>query len=95
MLKILKSHPDFDVEPLCQWKLKLLPLLMSWFERVSALVDDHKVFEESAGGEIQSRELSTLYTFIRGMPLVTIEGYRSHNSSAMPAHSRKRKINQL
>jgi hypothetical protein len=92
MLKILKSHPDFDVEPLCQLNLKLLPLVMSWFERAVTLTDDRKIYQESAGA-IQSRKLSTLFKFIRGMPLLAIDG--SSNIAAMPAHSRKRKINQL
>ena len=33
--KILKYHPDFDVGPFLGKKLKLLPLVMSWFESVS------------------------------------------------------------
>eukprot|EP00985_Skeletonema_marinoi_P029611 scaffold28378_cov223-Skeletonema_marinoi.AAC.15 len=32
MNKILKSHPDFDVEPFFQLKLKLLPVVVNWFE---------------------------------------------------------------
>ena len=92
MRKILKGHPDFNIEPLLLWKLKLLPLVMSWFETASTLVDDHKIYEESAR-TIRSRKLSTLYNFIRGMPLLAIDV--SNNNAAMSAHSRKRKINQL
>ncbi len=93
IIKILNSHPDFDIDPLCQWKLKLLPLVMSWFRRVDALAGVYKILEKSEV-TIRSRKLSTLYKFIRGMPLLAIiDG--SHNNSAMSARSRKRKISQL
>jgi hypothetical protein len=96
IIKILKSHPDFDVEPLLLWKLKLLPLLMSWFERVGVFVDNYKISEvEESARTIQRRKLSTMYKFIRGMPLLAMDGYCRHNKAAMSAQSRKRKISQL
>ncbi len=95
MMKILKIHPDFNVEPLLLWKLKLLPLLMSWFEAATTLVDDHKIIEESEA-TIRSRKISTLYKFIRGMPLLAMDGYCSHNKRMLaPSISRKRRIDQL
>jgi hypothetical protein len=93
--KILKSHSDFDVEPFFEWKLNLLPLVMSWFERVRILVDDHSWISDESAEEIQSRQLSTMYNFIRGMPLLAIDGYRSRNNSATLAQMRKRKVDQL
>lgn len=94
--KILKSHSDFDIEPFFEWKLKLLPLLVSWFDRVRNLVDDHKWISDESMEEIQSRQLSVMYNFVRGMPLVAIDGYRSrNNNTAVLAPSRKRKIEQL
>ncbi|KAK1733999.1 leucine-rich repeat protein, partial [Skeletonema marinoi] len=30
--KILKSHPDLEMEPFFQWKLKLLPVVINWFQ---------------------------------------------------------------
>ncbi len=71
--KILMSHPDFDVESMLQWNLKALPLIVSWFERVITLVhvDDHDWISEESVEAIQSRKLSTMYKFIRGLPHMT------------------------
>jgi hypothetical protein len=63
--KILMSHPDLDMEPLFVLKLKFLPLVMNWFRTTIQLrglgVGEWK---ESVPG-IQSRELSTVYKFVR------------------------------
>jgi hypothetical protein len=93
--KILKSHSDFDIEPFFEWKLKLLPLAVSWFERVRILVDEHSWISDESTEEIQSRQLSAMYNFVRGMPLVAIDGYRSRNNGATLAQMRKRKVDQL
>jgi hypothetical protein len=71
--KILKFHPDFDVEPFFEWNLKALPLVLSWFERARGM----SVKSEE---DIQKRQLSTMYNFVRGMPDETIGGYRSYSS---------------
>ena len=93
--KILKSHPDFDVEPFFEWKLKLLPLIVSWFERVMILADEHSWISDETSEAFQDRQLSTMYNFVRGMPLVAVDGYRSRNNTAVLAPSRKRKIEEL
>ncbi len=95
MHKILKSHSDFDVELFFEWKLKLLPIAVSWFERVMILADEHSWISDETSEEFQCRQLSAMYNFVRGMPLLTIDGYRSRNSTAVLAPSRKRKIEQL
>jgi Ran GTPase-activating protein (RanGAP) involved in mRNA processing and transport len=93
--KIIQSHRDFDVESMLQWKLKLLPLVVSWFDRVSALVDDKswveiaKIVYES-NQWIEGRKLLTMYKFVRGLPLLVVDGY----SSSKTAVSRKRKFDQ-
>eukprot|EP00984_Skeletonema_dohrnii_P034227 scaffold33508_cov96-Skeletonema_dohrnii-CCMP3373.AAC.3 len=58
--KILKSHSDLDMNPFFQWKLKLLPVVINWFQSARCL---------------QSRELSALYKFVRGMPALTVVSY--------------------
>ena len=68
---------------------------MSWFDRVSALVDEHSWISVEISEEIQCRQLSAMYSFVRGMPLLTIGGYRSRSNAAVLAPSRKRKIEQL
>jgi hypothetical protein len=100
--KILKYHPDLDVGPFLrdEWELKLLPLVMSWFERIRGIYISQalrnaprlgprydtgraerirKISVESEE-EIEKRQLSTMYNFVRGMPLVAIDGYRSYSS---------------
>jgi Ran GTPase-activating protein (RanGAP) involved in mRNA processing and transport len=93
--KILKSHSDFDIEPFFEWKLKLLPHVVSWFERVRILVDEHSWISDESAEVFQSRQLSAMYNFVRGMPLVAIDGYRSRNNAATLAQMRKRKVDQL
>ncbi len=109
--KILNIHPDFDIEPFFEWKLKLLPILVSWFDRVRTLadVDDHSwILDETSEDQcrhnwisdetsqaFQSRQLSSMYNFVRGMPLMTIGGYRSRNNATTLAQTKKRKIEHL
>lgn len=81
--KILKYHPDLDVGPfLAKSKLKLLPLVMSWFER-------GRVISEESEKAFDTRQLSTMYKFVRGVPLEASDGYRSYSIH------KKRKFNLL
>jgi hypothetical protein len=63
--KILRSHSDLDMGPFFEWKLKFLPMVISWFEKARS--DGIRV--------IESRDLSALYKFVRGMPDKTTNGY--------------------
>jgi hypothetical protein len=92
--KILKYHPDLDVGPFLGDERKLLPLVMSWFERVSRQQAERSesarfrgIVESVSAEEIQNRQLSTMYNFVRGMPDEAIDGYRSYSSH------KKRKFN--
>ena len=68
MIKILQNHEDFDMLPFFEWEFKVLPLVLDWLERASILEipDD---FEPN----IDKRKLSTIYQFVRGMPLLYVE----------------------
>eukprot|EP00984_Skeletonema_dohrnii_P002838 scaffold972_cov126-Skeletonema_dohrnii-CCMP3373.AAC.2 len=71
--KILLHHPDLNVEPFFLHKLKFLPIVMSWLQSGSGrLCRGHL---EELYSEYQKRELSTVYKFIRGMPLLASDGY--------------------
>ncbi|KAL7458561.1 hypothetical protein ACHAWC_010922 [Mediolabrus comicus] len=75
--KILRSHPDLDMEPFFKLKMQFLPAVMSWFERVEYIEDnliEHELIDESER-RCQNRKLSALYKFVRGMPDLTIIGY--------------------
>ena len=68
MIKILQCHNDLDMLPFFEWEFKVLPLVLSWLERASVL-------EMPAGFEpnIEERKLSTIYQFVRGMPVLYVE----------------------
>lgn len=87
--KILMHHSDFDIEPLFRWKLKFLPLIVAWFERASPcrlyLRKSEEAFEKRF---LQSRELSAVFKFVRGLPLLLMARYRSKEANCL---SRKRK----
>ena len=83
--KILMSSLNTDMTPFFQWKLKLLPLVLAWFERAPSRVNlpDSIV-------NFKRRELSALYQFIRGLPLLAASGF--HKQMSTDAHSKKRKF---
>ena len=77
--KILKYHPNTDMEPLFELNkkvegegernLKALPYVIAWFDRAREAVAGDE------GGEsynIDERKLSALYQFARGMPLLFV-----------------------
>ncbi len=74
MCKILIHYPDLaDMKPFFQWKLKFLPLVAAWFQKASAT---RTYFKESVEA-FECRELSAMYKFIRGVPLLVADGYWS------------------
>jgi len=87
--KILKSHPDLDMEPFFQWKLKLLPVVINWFRKArSRLAND--LAESIQRGSLPSRELSALYKFVRGMPAFAVTSYCQQ--LVMNAQAKRRRI---
>ena len=67
-IKILQSHDDLDMLPFFEWEFKCLPIALRWLERASVyeMSDD---FEQN----IEERKLSTIYQFVRGLPLLYVE----------------------
>ncbi|KAL7432900.1 hypothetical protein ACHAXM_003293 [Skeletonema potamos] len=98
--KILMSHPDLDMEPLFVHKLKFLPLVMNWF-RGSILLRSANVREwKESVPEMQNRELSAVYKFVRGMPQLAIEGFWTNVSNESQGEKQrmrveKRKLKQM
>ena len=68
IIKILQTHNDFDMMPFFEWEFKVLPLMIDWFERASAIFMP-RGFEPNIG----PRKLSCIYQFVRGMPLLYVE----------------------
>eukprot|EP00986_Skeletonema_menzelii_P001143 scaffold306_cov142-Skeletonema_menzelii.AAC.9 len=69
--KILVSHWDLDMKPLFQRKLKVLPFVLTWFERAQSC----RVYLEESITSFERRELSALYQFIHGLPLLVTNGF--------------------
>eukprot|EP00984_Skeletonema_dohrnii_P009304 scaffold3549_cov110-Skeletonema_dohrnii-CCMP3373.AAC.6 len=86
--KILDSHPDIDFEPLFQWKLKFLPLVVTWLENAKRYLD----YVKESNEVFQRRQVSAVYKFVRGMPLLTVDGYRGQKMT--DTQSKKRKFDQ-
>eukprot|EP00984_Skeletonema_dohrnii_P026244 scaffold15567_cov74-Skeletonema_dohrnii-CCMP3373.AAC.4 len=77
------NHAHLDMAPLLQWKLKCLPLAVGWFERAKSCTtlsideynytdDSRRVLEESEE-VFQSRILTALYEFVRGVTEKVLE----------------------
>ena len=97
MHKILKNYPEFDMKPLFQWQLKFLPLIVAWIGLARAREDlmslsGMAIWRERSGGS-QRRELSAIYQFVRGLPLLTVAGWR--NQKMTGTESKKRKFDRL
>jgi len=68
MIKILQHHNEFDMTPFFEWEFKVLPLMIDWFEKAST-IDMPEDYEPNIG----PRKLSSIYQFVRGMPLLYVE----------------------
>mmetsp|Transcript_32267 Transcript_32267/g.65629 ORF Transcript_32267/g.65629 Transcript_32267/m.65629 type:complete len:698 (+) Transcript_32267:77-2170(+) len=71
-IKIGRCHPDIPVEVFFEYKLKLLPFLVSWFGRFGTR--ERSNCQNATTREFQRRELSAVYKFIRGMPMLAVDG---------------------
>uniref|UniRef100_A0A6U3XD84 Uncharacterized protein n=1 Tax=Skeletonema marinoi TaxID=267567 RepID=A0A6U3XD84_9STRA len=94
-IKILLNHPDLDMEPFFQKQLKLLPHVMSWFQRARSCHSNSSpsgrvLTRTQSQKHVLSRELSAVYKFIRGMPMVAADGYCKYVLKT--ALKRKRKL---
>ena len=75
--KILKYHPNIDMEPLFEWNmegegerdLKALPYVVAWFNRAEEAVEGD---EEGGSYNIDERKLTAIYQFARAMPLLFV-----------------------
>ena len=68
MIKVLQHHEDFDMLPFFEWEFKVLPLVLGWFEQASEYE-----MPENFEPNIEPRKLSTIYQFVRGMPVLYVE----------------------
>ena len=54
--------------PFFEWEFKVLPLVLNWLERASEYQ-----MPEGFEPNIEGRKLSTIYQFVRGMPVLYVE----------------------
>ncbi|KAL7496549.1 hypothetical protein ACHAWT_005014 [Skeletonema menzelii] len=66
-------------------KLKVLPFVLTWFERAQSC----RVYLEESITSFERRELSALYQFIHGLPLLVTNGFYKQMRT-----EKKRKIDQ-
>lgn len=101
MLKILTHHNDLEMEPFFKWKLKFLPVVVHWFdmakfsqEVLSEVQEEHDINMVMTVGktdsELKSMEFSTIYKFVRAMPMLVLNGLRGKKKKKKTS-SRKRK----
>ena len=86
--KILMSHSDLDMTPFLQWKLKILPFVLAWFERAQSCC----AYLEESIASFKRRELSAMYQFIHGLPLLVASSV--YKQMGTDARSKKRKFDQ-
>ncbi len=71
--KILINHNHLNMAPLLQWELRCLPLAVGWFERAKPCTTLRIYEEEESDEEYESRVLTALYEFVRGVPKKVLE----------------------
>jgi len=77
--KILKYHPNIDMEPLFEWgtederNLMALPYVVDWFGRAEEAVKMLRIYmRQREGYNTKERKLSAIYQFALAMPLMFI-----------------------
>jgi hypothetical protein len=68
---LLSCLPDLNMTPLFKWDLKLLPFVKAWFQQFIT-------GSETYAPIIQTRELSAIYSFVRGMPVWVADDYKQY-----------------
>jgi hypothetical protein len=63
------------MEPFFQCKLKLLPVVVDWFQSARSRMLANDLGESFQRQSLQNRELSALYKFVRGMPAFAVTSY--------------------
>eukprot|EP00984_Skeletonema_dohrnii_P021968 scaffold11082_cov74-Skeletonema_dohrnii-CCMP3373.AAC.5 len=79
--KILMTRDHFDMKPFFRWKLKFLPVMVAWFERAQG---------NESEKSLESRKLSSMYDFVRDMPMLVLGGNQGQEKTRR--RSRKRRL---
>jgi len=68
MIKILRNHSHFDMQSFFEWEIKVLPLMITWFEKAATCSKTN--FDTK---KVKKMKLSVTYDFIREFPMLYIE----------------------
>ena len=74
--KILNRHRNFDMEPFLEWNMKMLPLVMVWFDKARACTDGNE-------HSVEEQQVSAIYQFIHAMPEVFARRLRTSSSAIL------------
>ena len=69
MIKIARTPEVINMQPFFEWDLKVMPYAVRWFDDAIATLIANQMPET-----LQQRKLSAIYQFIRGFPMLYIEG---------------------
>ena len=78
MKKILRYHPNMDMEPLflCdsegEQTLKALPYVLGWFEKAEQAVTDGSDSDAGRIYNVGAKKLSAIYQFAKAMPQLIV-----------------------
>lgn len=105
LIKILTHHTDLEMQPFFRWKLKCLPIVVSWFEMAKEvlysvyhilqyepcpmLVD--QFLEKRHTTEIDSMQCSAIYKYVRAMPMLVLNGFLGNGKLRRSSRKRKRR----
>ena len=69
MIKILKHHSHFNMEPFFEWEFKVLPLMIRWFT-TAGTVNDYSI---TSNNSLRRMKLDCIYDFIKEFPMLYVE----------------------
>ena len=90
IIKILRHHEEFDMQPFFEWEFKVLPMILDWFERASACE-----MPDGFDAKLGERKLSCIYQFVKGLPLLYVETRLRKELEAIKAKEKQMEKEQL
>lgn len=99
MIKILKYHPNIDMEQLFEWgpndekNLMALPYVVAWFDRAEEAAEMTRDYlGEREAYNTKERKLSAIYQFALAMPLMFIPSSHTNGSGRVLRRSKRKRV---
>ena len=90
MMKILRHHTHFDMQPFFHLEFKVLPHVIGWLEKASTLS-----IATNFRSKIKQTKLSVIYDFVREFPMLHVESSTKHELKQYSALEKKLRENQI